>query len=157
MYYNKYGSTNTIKYCPVVFCVRTCQWNWLWSHLVPFAFWQRGNLTMLLCGEGGLVPSLEKFLLHGFKSSRLFQRNVFVWDFVGECCVLPCNIYFLAVSLYRRFNSVPFLFHFTPKLRLDLNGIQLWFMDSVGFFFFGVCVRERETLLGGLSEFLGVT
>ncbi|XP_077371809.1 DENN domain-containing protein 5B-like isoform X2 [Festucalex cinctus] len=48
---------------------------------------ERGNLTMLLCGEGGLVPSLEKFLLHGFKSSRLFQRNVFVWDFVEKAVV----------------------------------------------------------------------
>lgn len=45
---------------------------------------QRGNVTVLLCGEGGLVPALEKFLLHGIKSSRLFQRNVFVWDFVGK-------------------------------------------------------------------------
>uniref|UniRef100_A0A8C9XTR1 DENN/MADD domain containing 5B n=1 Tax=Sander lucioperca TaxID=283035 RepID=A0A8C9XTR1_SANLU len=45
---------------------------------------ERGNLTVLLCGEGGLVLSLEKFLLHGFKSNRLFQRNVFVWDFVGK-------------------------------------------------------------------------
>ena len=45
---------------------------------------QRGNLTVLLCGEGGLVLSLENFLLHGLKSNRLFQRNVFVWDFVGR-------------------------------------------------------------------------
>lgn len=45
---------------------------------------QRGNLTVLLCGEGGLVTSLEKFLLHGFKSNRLFQRNSFVWDFLGK-------------------------------------------------------------------------
>lgn len=53
--------------------------------LLPFlCFPQRGNVTVLLCGEGGLVPALEKFLLHGIKSSRLFQRNVFVWDFVGE-------------------------------------------------------------------------
>ncbi|XP_031173811.1 DENN domain-containing protein 5B-like [Sander lucioperca] len=48
---------------------------------------ERGNLTVLLCGEGGLVLSLEKFLLHGFKSNRLFQRNVFVWDFVEKSVV----------------------------------------------------------------------
>ncbi|XP_028263209.1 DENN domain-containing protein 5B-like [Parambassis ranga] len=48
---------------------------------------ERGNLTVLLCGEGGLVFSLEKFLLHGFKSNRLFQRNVFVWDFVEKAVV----------------------------------------------------------------------
>uniref|UniRef100_A0A667Z4K9 DENN/MADD domain containing 5B n=1 Tax=Myripristis murdjan TaxID=586833 RepID=A0A667Z4K9_9TELE len=52
---------------------------------------ERGNLTVLLCGEGGLVLSLEKFLLHGMKSSRLFQRNVFVWDFVGKYWGLPCD------------------------------------------------------------------
>ncbi|XP_041852569.1 DENN domain-containing protein 5B-like [Melanotaenia boesemani] len=48
---------------------------------------ERGNLTVLLCGEGGLVLALEKFLLHGFKSNRLFQRNVFVWDFVEKAVV----------------------------------------------------------------------
>ncbi|XP_060932866.1 DENN domain-containing protein 5B-like isoform X2 [Limanda limanda] len=45
---------------------------------------ERGNLTVLLCGEGGLVLSLENFLLHGLKSNRLFQLNVFVWDFVEK-------------------------------------------------------------------------
>uniref|UniRef100_A0A3Q3X565 DENN domain containing 5B n=1 Tax=Mola mola TaxID=94237 RepID=A0A3Q3X565_MOLML len=48
---------------------------------------ERGNLTVLLCGEGGLGPSLEKFLLHGFKSKSLFQRNAFVWDFVEKAVV----------------------------------------------------------------------
>ncbi|XP_065813435.1 DENN domain-containing protein 5B [Labrus bergylta] len=48
---------------------------------------EKGNLTVLLCGEGGLVLSLENFLLHGFKSNRLFQRNVFVWDFVEKAVV----------------------------------------------------------------------
>ncbi|XP_049430611.1 DENN domain-containing protein 5B-like isoform X1 [Epinephelus fuscoguttatus] len=48
---------------------------------------ERGNLTVLLCGEGGLVLSLEKFLLHGLKPNRLFQRNVFVWDFVEKAVV----------------------------------------------------------------------
>ncbi|XP_061578060.1 DENN domain-containing protein 5B-like [Cololabis saira] len=48
---------------------------------------ERGNLTVLLCGEGGLVLALEKFLLHGFKTNRLFQRNVFVWDFVEKAVV----------------------------------------------------------------------
>ncbi|XP_075998353.1 DENN domain-containing protein 5B-like [Genypterus blacodes] len=48
---------------------------------------ERGNLTVLLCGEAGLVLSLEKFLLHGFRSNRLFQRNVFVWEFVEKAVV----------------------------------------------------------------------
>ncbi|KAG7277641.1 hypothetical protein CRUP_025326 [Coryphaenoides rupestris] len=42
---------------------------------------ERGSLTLLLCGEGGLVGSLEQFFHHGFKSARLFQKTVFVWDF----------------------------------------------------------------------------
>ncbi|XP_072292145.1 DENN domain-containing protein 5B-like [Eucyclogobius newberryi] len=48
---------------------------------------ERGNLTVLLCGEGGLVCALEKFLLHGLKSSRLFQRSVFVWDYIEKAVV----------------------------------------------------------------------
>ncbi|KAF7662895.1 hypothetical protein LDENG_00223830 [Lucifuga dentata] len=48
---------------------------------------ERGNLTVLLCGEGGLVLSLEKFLLHGLRPNRLFQRNVFVWDFLERAVV----------------------------------------------------------------------
>uniref|UniRef100_A0A4W6E5J0 DENN/MADD domain containing 5B n=1 Tax=Lates calcarifer TaxID=8187 RepID=A0A4W6E5J0_LATCA len=54
---------------------------------------ERGNLTVLLCGEGGLVLSLEKFLLHGFRSNRLFQRNVFVWDFVGMYCYIISKVH----------------------------------------------------------------
>lgn len=48
-------------------------------------FVQRGSLTVLLCGENSLVTALEQFFHHGFKSARLFQKTVFVWDFVGEC------------------------------------------------------------------------
>ncbi|XP_023668531.2 DENN domain-containing protein 5B isoform X1 [Paramormyrops kingsleyae] len=45
---------------------------------------ERGSLTLLLCGENGLVSSLEQFFHHGFKTARLFQKNVFVWDFVEK-------------------------------------------------------------------------
>lgn len=45
--------------------------------------WQRGSLTLLLCGEGGLVSALEQVFQHGFKSPRLF-KNVFIWDFLGK-------------------------------------------------------------------------
>uniref|UniRef100_A0A8C5FDM8 DENN domain-containing protein 5B-like n=1 Tax=Gadus morhua TaxID=8049 RepID=A0A8C5FDM8_GADMO len=48
---------------------------------------ERENLTVLLCGEGGLVQALHKFFLHGLRSNRLFQRNVFVWDFVEKAVV----------------------------------------------------------------------
>ncbi|XP_034032616.1 DENN domain-containing protein 5B-like [Thalassophryne amazonica] len=48
---------------------------------------ERGNVTVLLCGEGGLVLAVEKFLLHGFRSNRLFLRNVFVWDFIEKAVV----------------------------------------------------------------------
>uniref|UniRef100_A0A7N6FBV7 DENN/MADD domain containing 5B n=1 Tax=Anabas testudineus TaxID=64144 RepID=A0A7N6FBV7_ANATE len=45
---------------------------------------ERGSLTVLLCGENGLVAALEQFFHHGFKSARLFQKTVFVWDFVEK-------------------------------------------------------------------------
>ncbi|KAM3858785.1 LOW QUALITY PROTEIN: DENN domain-containing protein 5B [Diretmus argenteus] len=45
---------------------------------------ERGSLTILLCGESGLVAALEQFFHHGFKSARLFQKTVFVWDFVEK-------------------------------------------------------------------------
>uniref|UniRef100_A0A673X293 DENN/MADD domain containing 5B n=1 Tax=Salmo trutta TaxID=8032 RepID=A0A673X293_SALTR len=45
---------------------------------------ERGSLTILLCGEVGLVGALEQFFHNGFKSARLFQKTVFVWDFVEK-------------------------------------------------------------------------
>ncbi|XP_012286548.1 DENN domain-containing protein 5B isoform X3 [Orussus abietinus] len=42
---------------------------------------QDGSLTVLLCGEGGLVPSLEQTFLYGFKNQRIFGRNLYVWDY----------------------------------------------------------------------------
>ncbi|XP_032781013.1 DENN domain-containing protein 5B isoform X2 [Daphnia magna] len=43
---------------------------------------ERGNVTALLCGESGLVPCLELVLHHGFRSSRIFSRNLFLWDYL---------------------------------------------------------------------------
>ncbi|XP_039279311.1 DENN domain-containing protein 5B isoform X2 [Nilaparvata lugens] len=40
------------------------------------------SLTMLLCGENGLVYCLEHVFFHGYKSIRLFGRNLYVWDFI---------------------------------------------------------------------------
>lgn len=42
------------------------------------------SLTNLLCGEDGLVKCMENAFLYGFKSQRLFGRNFFIWDFLGE-------------------------------------------------------------------------
>uniref|UniRef100_A0A6I8NQC1 DENN domain containing 5A n=1 Tax=Ornithorhynchus anatinus TaxID=9258 RepID=A0A6I8NQC1_ORNAN len=44
---------------------------------------ERGSLTLLLCGECGLVSALEQVFQHGFKSPRLF-KNVFIWDFLEK-------------------------------------------------------------------------
>ncbi|KAM8940379.1 DENN domain-containing protein 5A isoform 2-T2 [Pelodytes ibericus] len=44
---------------------------------------ERGSLTMLLCGESGLVSALEQVFQHGFKSPRLF-KSVFIWDFIEK-------------------------------------------------------------------------
>lgn len=42
------------------------------------------TLTVLLCGEGGLVQCLEQVFLFGFRSSRLFGRNLYLWDFFSK-------------------------------------------------------------------------
>ncbi|XP_066992829.2 DENN domain-containing protein 5B [Anabrus simplex] len=41
----------------------------------------RSTLTLLLCGEMGLVYCLEQVFLCGFKSSRLFGKNLYLWDY----------------------------------------------------------------------------
>ncbi|XP_044007841.1 DENN domain-containing protein 5B isoform X3 [Aphidius gifuensis] len=41
-----------------------------------------GSLTALLCGDNGLVLSLEQIFLYGFKNQRLFGRNFYVWDYL---------------------------------------------------------------------------
>ncbi|KAL2102240.1 hypothetical protein ACEWY4_001408 [Coilia grayii] len=45
---------------------------------------ERGSLTLLLCGENGLVGALEQFFHHGFKTARMFQKSIFIWDFVEK-------------------------------------------------------------------------
>lgn len=40
-------------------------------------------MTLLLCGQSGLVPCLELALLHGFRSSRLFSKNLYLWDYLS--------------------------------------------------------------------------
>ncbi|XP_054844124.1 DENN domain-containing protein 5B isoform X3 [Eublepharis macularius] len=45
---------------------------------------ERGSLTVLLCGESGLVVALEQVFHHGFKSARIFHKNVFIWDFIEK-------------------------------------------------------------------------
>ncbi|XP_078529899.1 DENN domain-containing protein 5B isoform X2 [Lissotriton helveticus] len=45
---------------------------------------ERGSLTILLCGENGLVAALEQVFQHGFKQARMFQKNVFIWDFIEK-------------------------------------------------------------------------
>ncbi|KAJ8675599.1 hypothetical protein QAD02_011385 [Eretmocerus hayati] len=42
---------------------------------------QDGSLTALMCGENGLVTSLEQIFLYGFKNQRIFGRNFYVWDY----------------------------------------------------------------------------
>uniref|UniRef100_A0AAY4E4E7 DENN domain-containing protein 5A n=1 Tax=Denticeps clupeoides TaxID=299321 RepID=A0AAY4E4E7_9TELE len=47
---------------------------------------ERGSLTVLLCGEYGLVWALEQVFQNGFRSPRLF-KNVFIWDFLEKAQV----------------------------------------------------------------------
>lgn len=41
------------------------------------------SLTSLWCGEHGLVPALHLVFTYGFRSSRIFQRKMYVWDYFG--------------------------------------------------------------------------
>ncbi|XP_033629874.1 DENN domain-containing protein 5B-like [Asterias rubens] len=45
---------------------------------------ERGRLTVLLCGERGLVQCMEIVLQYGFRSARLFRNNFFIWDFLEK-------------------------------------------------------------------------
>ncbi|XP_054266195.1 DENN domain-containing protein 5B isoform X4 [Macrosteles quadrilineatus] len=45
---------------------------------------QVSSWTLLLCGETGLVACLEQVFLFGFKSVRLFGRNLYIWDFIAK-------------------------------------------------------------------------
>ncbi|XP_053321243.1 DENN domain-containing protein 5B isoform X1 [Spea bombifrons] len=45
---------------------------------------ERGSLTILLCGESGLVSALEQVFHHGFKTARIFHKSIFIWDFIEK-------------------------------------------------------------------------
>ncbi|TPP59458.1 hypothetical protein FGIG_11354 [Fasciola gigantica] len=40
------------------------------------------SLTWLWCGQNGLVPCLGLVFNYGFRSNRLFQRRIYVWDYL---------------------------------------------------------------------------
>ncbi|XP_028039187.1 DENN domain-containing protein 5B isoform X1 [Bombyx mandarina] len=42
------------------------------------------SLSVLLCGENGLVKCLEQAFLCGFKSARFFGKNFFIWDYFAR-------------------------------------------------------------------------
>lgn len=45
---------------------------------------ERCSLTVLLCGDLGLVACLELVFTFGFKSTRFFGKNLYLWDYIGE-------------------------------------------------------------------------
>lgn len=51
-------------------------------HYKPTRDRDTSSLTKLLCGEEGLVKCLEMAFLCGFKSSRLFSKNLYIWDYL---------------------------------------------------------------------------
>lgn len=55
---------------------------------------ERGSVTLLLCGELGLVPCLEMAYHYGFRSSRIFSKNIFLWDFLSKL-FFPKNCQFI--------------------------------------------------------------
>lgn len=51
-------------------------------HYKPTRDRDTSSLTKLLCGEDGLVKCLEMAFLCGFKSSRIFSKNLYIWDYL---------------------------------------------------------------------------
>ena len=47
---------------------------------------ERNNLTSLMCGENGLVQSMDQVFTFGFKYQKFFKR-LYVWDFLEKACV----------------------------------------------------------------------
>lgn len=43
-----------------------------------------GTLTNLVCGDEGLVKCLENVFLCGFRSTRFFGRNLYIWDYFSK-------------------------------------------------------------------------
>nr|XP_014088653.1 DENN domain-containing protein 5B [Bactrocera oleae] len=43
-----------------------------------------GTLTNLLCGDDGLVKCLERVFLCGFRSTRFFGKNLYIWDYFSK-------------------------------------------------------------------------
>uniref|UniRef100_A0A8C1MGJ8 DENN/MADD domain containing 5B n=1 Tax=Cyprinus carpio TaxID=7962 RepID=A0A8C1MGJ8_CYPCA len=73
---------------------------------------ERGSLTVLLCGEGGLVWALEQFFHHGFRSARIFQKNVFVWDFYGDIILYVIqNNYFHYIFMLLKIHKICCLYN----------------------------------------------
>ncbi|KAF6033953.1 DENND5A [Bugula neritina] len=52
---------------------------------------ERESITLLLCGDNGLVTSLEMMFSLGFKSSRIFRNNLYIWDYLAPL-VYSCTV-----------------------------------------------------------------
>ncbi|XP_030575687.1 DENN domain-containing protein 5B-like isoform X2 [Archocentrus centrarchus] len=106
---------------------------------------ERGSLTVLLCGENSLVAALEQFFHHGFKSARLFQKTVFVWDFVEK-----------AVAYMESADQLGYLQETTEPLGITCQSLCRYFnainstsrnIGKDGKFQLLVCLGARDRLL----------
>lgn len=50
-------------------------------HYKPSRSRDVGTLTNLLCGDNGLVKCLELVFMCGFRSTRFFGKNLYIWDY----------------------------------------------------------------------------
>lgn len=50
-------------------------------HYRPSRERDAGSLTNLLCGENGLARCMEQTFMCGFRSARLFGKNLYIWDY----------------------------------------------------------------------------
>lgn len=57
------------------------------------------SLTSLFCGQDGLVQCLGQIFTYGFQSSRIFGRNLYLWDFF---CMFYLKLLLSAMNTYGR-------------------------------------------------------
>lgn len=50
-------------------------------------------MTVLLCGEKGLVQTLSRIFQHGLKSTGFFRKQIFPWDVVTAVCQCAMGTY----------------------------------------------------------------
>ncbi|GAA54555.1 DENN domain-containing protein 5B, partial [Clonorchis sinensis] len=105
------------------------------------------GLTSLWCGDRGLVPSLHLVFNYGFRSVRLFQRRVYVWDyFAANLTAASCQ----SIALLK-YLAAQFVDH------VQQVSMSAALLGKEGKFQRFVCRAAREHLLAGWFSVLALS